>query len=86
MMHGMREMMDGMWGPMSAMMIASAVFYLALLAAAVLGIVWLTRALRNGYAPTPARLSDAEGLLRRRYAADEISNDEYHERMAGLHA
>jgi putative membrane protein len=76
--------MDGMWAGMGAMMIASAVFSLALLTAVVLGIVWLAGALRHG--PPRAHRSDAEQVLRRRYAAGEINDDEYHERLAGLHA
>jgi putative membrane protein len=72
-------MMNGFDAGMTAMMIASAVFYLVLLALAVLGIVWLVRALRG----QTERNSPAE-LLHRRYAAGGIDEEEYHKRLNGL--
>lgn len=72
-------MMSGTYAGMTAMMIASGVLYLALLTLAVLGIVWLARTLRTG----PARPYPVEEL-RRRYAAGDINDEEYHQRLNGL--
>ena len=75
-------MMYGTNGGMTAMMIASGVLYLALLALAVLGIVWLIRSLRRPPAiPAGER---PEEILRRRYAAGDITDEEYHQRLNGL--
>jgi putative membrane protein len=78
-------MMMEMGGGMIAMMIAAWVFHLALLVLAVLCIVWLARNLRRP-AVDPQTIDNAEEVARRRYAAGEISDDEYHQRVAGLQA
>lgn len=76
-------MMCGTYGGITAMMIGGWVFYLALLVLAVLAIVWLVRGLRRP-AGAPSTES-AEDVLRRRYAAGEISDEEYRQRQAQLH-
>jgi hypothetical protein len=48
-------MMYGTYAGMTVMMIASGVLYLALLTLAVLGIAWLTRALRTSMATDKAK-------------------------------
>lgn len=67
---------------MTAMMAATGILYLALLVLAVLAIVWLVRNLRR---PTAQTTETAEELLRRRYAAGKISDEEYRQRLAELH-
>jgi putative membrane protein len=76
-------MMHGMFGGMAAMMAASGVFYLAVVVLAALGVGWLVRTRRQRVVEAHP---GAEELLRRRYAAGEIGDDEFHERSAGLHA
>lgn len=76
-------MMCGTYGGMTVMMIGGWVFYLALLVLAVLAIVWLVRSLRRPAAGAPSTES-AEDVLRRRYAAGEISDEEYRQRLAQL--
>lgn len=83
-------MMDDMWSMMAGMglwMLMGVLAFLALLAAAVVGVVALARrgtdALRPARREEPA-LETPEDVLKRRYAAGEIDEDEYHRRMAGL--
>lgn len=60
---------------------------LAILALAVLGGVWLFRQLRQGgpnRGSVPSDGSTAQELLRRRYAAGEIDDEEYERRLAAL--
>jgi putative membrane protein len=68
--------MDGGWW---IVMVIGMVLFWGLV---ILGIVWIVRALtqprRTGAEP------DAMGVLERRFAAGEISADEYHERRAVL--
>jgi len=75
-------MMHGLNGWTTAMMVSSGVFYLILLVLAVLGIVWLVRGLRRP--PGPEAVERPEEVLRRRYAAGEISDEEYGHRLTGL--
>ncbi len=65
------------WGWL-AMVIAFLVM-LAVIAAVIVGVVWLVRALGGSTRPSTERETPME-ILRRRMAAGEISNDEY-ERM-----
>jgi len=83
MMHAMDGMdgMGGMGGMMLWMLIWGLVG-LALLALMVVGIVWLVRRGNGSNQLTPPESPDA--LLRRRYAAGELDEDEYLRRRAGL--
>jgi putative membrane protein len=82
-------MMDGgiMGGGMMAVMGIWAFLLiaalLAVLAAVVLGSVWLSRGLRQDDEAT-AQCDGAYEVLRRRYAAGEIDDDEYRHRLTGL--
>jgi putative membrane protein len=71
----------GMGGGMMTCMALWALVGLAILAIAVAGAVWLVR--RN--APeTGHRPESAEEILKRRYAAGEIEEDEFQRRRADL--
>lgn len=74
-------MMDGMGGMMGWMMIWGLVG-LALLVLLVVGTVWLVRRTNGLEQPPPA--DSPEDVLRRRYAAGELDEDEYLRRRAGL--
>lgn len=69
-------------------MLVWALVLLALLTAAVAGVVALAR--RTDPRPLPSERGDGravespEEILRRRYAAGDIDEDEYFSRMAGL--
>ncbi len=55
---------------------------LAVLVLAVVGIVWLVR--RSGTTQHPPLVESPEEILRRRYAAGELDEDEFLRRRAGL--
>lgn len=60
-------------------------FLIALLAVLVLGAVLLYRTVRQAVSRPPAvDPNDPKEILRRRYAAGEIDEDEYLRRMSGL--
>lgn len=74
----------GMMGGMGLWMLLWALVGIAVVALAVLGIVWLVRR-TDSSRPVPRTQSEsAEDVLRRRYAAGEIDEDEYVRRRAGL--
>jgi putative membrane protein len=73
--------MEGMGGMMLWMLIWGLVG-LALLVLTVVGIVWLVR--RGTGSNQPAPPESPEEILRRRYAAGELDEDEYFRRRAGL--
>ena len=75
-------MMDGMGGMMMWMVLWGAVG-LVLLGLAVVGVVALVRRNDRERDRTPA-VDSPEDLLKRRYAAGEIGEDEYLSRRAGL--
>ncbi|MGH3980002.1 MAG: SHOCT domain-containing protein [Pseudonocardiaceae bacterium] len=79
MMHGMMVGM-GLWA------VLLIVTLLAILVLAVLGSVWLFRILRQGGPDRDDTSRDeaAQELLRRRYAAGEIDDEEYERRLHGL--
>ena len=88
-MGGMHEMMGGgMGGMMGAGMAVGMVLWwlvgLAVLVLAVVGIVWLVRRTGTDAGSPAAQREVAEDLLRRRYAAGEIDDEEFHRRMAVL--
>jgi putative membrane protein len=71
---------------MGGMMLGMAIWGLlglALLALAIVATVWLARRMNATGDPSPARESP-EDILRRRYAAGELDEDEYLSRRAGL--
>jgi len=76
--------MDGMGGMGSMMlwMLVWGLVGLALLVVAVVGIVWVGR--RLGSSEQLPREDSPEEILRRRYAAGELDEDEYLRRRAGL--
>lgn len=80
--------MDGMGGMgMGGMMLWMLIWGLvgvALLVLAVVGIVWLVRR-TDSQNPVNAARESPEEILRRRYAAGELDEDEYLRRRAGLH-
>ncbi len=68
--------MMGYNGGGGAMMLVGGVFALLVLVAVVLAIVWLVRELLPGTDRTGG-LAEARAVLKRRYAAGEISQAEY---------
>ncbi|MQA03885.1 MAG: SHOCT domain-containing protein [Streptosporangiales bacterium] len=80
--------MGSMMAGMGAWMLVWAVLLLALLAGAVAGVVALVRRPDARLLPPGRRERSAvespEEVLRRRYAAGEIDEDEYLNRMSGL--
>lgn len=73
--------MDGMGGMMAWMLIWGVVG-LAVLVLFVVGILWLVR--RGGASQQLPDPNSPEEILRRRYAAGELDEDEYLRRRAGL--
>jgi len=57
---------------------------LALLALAIAGTVWLIRSARSGDTHQAVGVPTAEEILRSRYAAGEIDEDEYRRRLSSL--
>jgi len=80
-------MMDGMMAGMGLWMLLLVVTLLAILVLAVLGGVGLFRQLRQGgpnRSSMPSDEDNARELLRRRYAAGEIDDEEYERRLTAL--
>lgn len=81
----MEEMMDGhMMGGMGLWILVWAIAGLAVLLLAVAGTIWLVRRTETPSASGHAPVETAEELLRRRYAAGEIDEDEYDRRRDRL--
>jgi putative membrane protein len=90
----MRMVMDAMGGMgdtsnmgMGGMMLWMLIWGLVgvgLLVLAVVGVVWLVRH-TNSRGEVDAAAESPEEVLRRRYAAGELDEDEYLRRRAGLH-
>ncbi len=83
MMDGMCDGMAGMglWG------LLLVVPLLTILVLAVLGSLWLFRHLRQAgpnHDSVPSDAENARELLRRRYAAGEINDEEYERRLTAL--
>lgn len=76
--------MDGMGGGMMLIwMLIWGLVGLAIFALAVAGSVWLVR--HSGGLRQPEGTEESpEEIVRRRYAAGELDEDEYHRRRAGL--
>ena len=75
--------MGGMGGMGMIWMLVWGLVGLALLVLAVVGVVWLVR--RTGPSDQGGSGRETpEDLLRRRYAAGELDEDEYLQRRAGL--
>jgi putative membrane protein len=68
---GMMDMMSGMMG---AWMVLWALIGLALLALVVVATVWLAKRISPGQSPSSAGVDE---ILRRRYAAGEINQEDY---------
>lgn len=73
-----------MMGAMGVWMLLWALVPLGLLVLVVLGILRLTRGLGHGGRERSGRAEAPEDILRRRYAAGEIDEDEYLRRRSGL--
>ncbi len=75
--------MDGMMGGMALWMLLWGLVAVAILVLATVGVIWLVRntaaARREG-----VREDTPEDMLRRRYAAGEIDEDDFLRRQAGL--
>ncbi|MPY80302.1 MAG: SHOCT domain-containing protein [Actinophytocola sp.] len=76
-------MMDGMMG-MGWMMVLWVLIGLAVLALLILGIIWLVRSLTDRSSDAPQIEDPAQRELRRHYAAGEIDQDEYQQRLDDL--
>jgi putative membrane protein len=76
----MMDMMNGMgWW-----MVLWGLIGLAVLVLVVLGIVWLVRSLSGPGRGAAMAADPAEQELRRRYAAGEITGEQYRERLTDL--
>lgn len=75
-------MMDGMMTGMGVWALLMIVTALAILVLIVLGSVWLFRNLSQGTSHRDGEA--AQELLRRRYAAGKIDDEEYERRLAAL--
>ena len=73
---------NGMYGMMSWMAVWGLIG-LAVLVLAVAGAVWVV-VRSNGKGSDHSSTEAAKGILRRRFAAGELDEDEYRRRMAGL--
>ena len=74
----------GVMGAMGLWMILWVLIALAVLVLAVLGIIWLVHRAGDSVNGSPARRETADELLRRRYAAGEIDEEEYRKRRDDL--
>lgn len=72
-----------MMGSMGLWMVLWVLLGIAVLVLVVLGIVWLVRQADRSGSPA-ARRESADELLRARYAAGEIDEQEYRRRRSGL--
>ena len=79
-------MMDGMMAGMGLWMVLVILTLLAILVLAILGSVWLVRSLQSGRTTRGGVADDsaAREVLRRRYAAGEIDDEEFERRLAAL--
>ena len=78
-------MCNGIMAGMGLWALLSIVVLVAVLVLAALGSVWLFRQLRGGTdRDNPASVETAKELLRRRYAAGEIEDEEYERRLTAL--
>jgi putative membrane protein len=80
----MNYMGNGSGALMVGWMALWALVALSLLALAVAGTVWLIRSGRSADTGPPRGRSQAEDILRSRYAAGEIGEDEFLRRLSGL--
>ncbi|MCP3820251.1 SHOCT domain-containing protein [Streptomyces sp. A3M-1-3] len=81
--------MNGMMSGMGAWMLLWGLVGLVFLALVILGLVWLARLLIRNTAGDnttgrPAGAEAPQDILRRRYAAGDIDEDEFLRRMSGL--
>ncbi|CAN5830869.1 hypothetical protein BH24ACT8_BH24ACT8_04940 [soil metagenome] len=80
----MGDIMGGGMGGMGLWMLFWALVGLTVLVLAVVGITWLLRRTDSPRPGHPVHGETPEELLRRRYAAGEIDEDEYQRRRSGL--
>jgi putative membrane protein len=76
-------MVDRMGG-MALYMVLPLLVGIAIVVLAVVGIVWLVRSIQGTRSIDGGPGDSALELLRRRYAAGEIDEDEFHRRRSGL--
>ncbi len=81
---GMGCMGNGSGAFMMGWMVLWGLVALALLALSVAGTVWLIRGARSGDTRPAVGVPTAEELLRSRYAAGEIEEDEFLRRLSSL--
>ncbi len=80
-------MMDGgMMGGMAAWVALWGLLAMALIVLAVVGTVWLVRSMRDNDASAPRSVDAARRRLDERYAAGDLSRDEYLQRRDDLSA
>ncbi|NEE02605.1 SHOCT domain-containing protein [Phytoactinopolyspora halotolerans] len=77
-------MMDGVAGVGPWMMLLWGLFALIILALILSGAIWLIRELADRPERSLTRRDTPEEVLRRRYAAGEIDEDEFYHRMRDL--
>ena len=77
-------MMGDMYPAMGLWMALWGLISVALLILIVLAIIWLVRAMTRPNARTAEHQDHAEEVLRRRYAAGEIDEEEYQRRRSTL--
>jgi putative membrane protein len=80
----MGDMGNGSGAFMMGWMVLWGLVALALLALSVAGTVWLIRSAISGDTRTAVGRPPAEELLRSRYAAGEIDEDEFRRRLSSL--
>lgn len=81
---GMGRMGNGSGAFMMGWLVLWGLVALALLAVSVAGAVWLIRSARSGDTRPAVGAPTAEELLRSRYAAGEIDEDEFLRRLSSL--
>lgn len=81
----MGDMMGGgMMGGMGLWMLLWVLVGIAVLVLAVVGIIWLVRRTDSRRPDPPTHRETSQELLRRRYAAGEIDEEEYERRRSRL--
>ncbi len=75
---------DGMMGAMGVLMLLWVLVGIAVLVLAVVGIIWLARRSSSTPSSTASPRETPDEVLRQRYAAGKIDDEEYARRRSGL--